>query len=344
MSFSWQTSTLLAVDQDFTVPVPVAIPEPSSPIPAKPDTYLFTQDWMQFLANWTPGTYNQLHPDFSSLNGSYSGPDFFLVAEGPRRSVGGGVVKWTRTYAAKPATHDEPETFANNWIGFMGLWRFNAGFLSLTNPIVVAVSGRPRFNRSVNTRLHHDYFLIGITDHTAAVAAGQATADYLVGEKVPAFTQQLYFAGEDAGTRLFYTDSLSDGTVSLINGSLTSATTVPSLTDYSTWITNAQTYGWAGGIATAPDGTQYVLSSPGANQTALPAWSSAGVYHTYDVVSDSAVGYACIADVGPSGTHPASDATHWGPWHPSQIVVEESRLSRWQGNVFLRQSRYALAI
>ncbi len=48
--------------------------------------------------------------------------------------MGGGVVKWTRTYAAVPATHDEFEKHAYNFIGAVGVFGFN----------VATVAGRER--------------------------------------------------------------------------------------------------------------------------------------------------------------------------------------------------------
>lgn len=41
------------------------------------------------------------------------------------------------------------------------------------------------------------------------------------------------------------------------------------------------------------------------------AWSSGTAYTISQMVSDSGVYYNCIVNVGPTATHPASDATHW---------------------------------
>jgi hypothetical protein len=297
MSFSWPTA--LYMDQDFTVAEPIQIPEPSSPVPAQPDSWLFTQDYMQLLANWQPGVFNSLHPDFSSLNGSYSGPDFFLVAEGPRRDIDGGVVKWQRTYAAKPSQHNEPESFAYNFIGYVGLWSLASTFfptLALqSSPLTLVTSGRSRFNRAVNSRVQHDYFIVGGTAAwssgttyavgdgvvssgiyyvcTAAVGptatapaadpghwAKAATPDYASASLIPSITAQVYTAGV-GGT--YYTDYINDA----LSGPFTIVASVPSLTTY---------LGWVAG--------------------------------------------------------------------KTEIVAEDSQLHRWQGNIFLRQTRYVIAI
>ena len=64
---------------------------------------VFEQDYMQLEANWTATPLDEPHPDNAG---------FFLVGEGPLSPVGGGIVKWTRTWAKIPASRTAYESYA----------------------------------------------------------------------------------------------------------------------------------------------------------------------------------------------------------------------------------------
>lgn len=63
---------------------------------------VFEQDYMQTVADWTPTPLDEPNPD---------APGFYLVNEGPLTPVGGGIVKWTRTWAKIPAARTTYESY-----------------------------------------------------------------------------------------------------------------------------------------------------------------------------------------------------------------------------------------
>jgi hypothetical protein len=272
MSAQWPANLLN--DGDFTTAQPIGIPEFISPLPFSTTGYLFTQEFMQFQANYSPLPLNTSHPS-SGKTPDYS--TYFLVKESERRDMGGGLVKWKRTYATKPATHDEFESFAYNFIGFTGVFITSAvGTLSggeglpiaVVNPVIA--TGRPRKNRIVTSRVQHDYFLIGSS------GSGLATPDYSTPAGIPQLFQQDYVAGGSAtiGT---WVDYLMDA-VGIYPA------TIPSRSTYEGWMASAVSLGWGSGTV-----------NPGTS-------------------------------------------------NPGQILAEDSRISRWQGNIWVRQLRYVLAI
>src|SRR5206468_728564 len=92
----------------FSTAQPCSLPQFSSPIAETSAEYVFTQDFMQFRANFTATALNTVHPS-SGMTPDYS--TFFLVNEGERRDIGGGVVRWTRTYGKKPSSYSDFETY-----------------------------------------------------------------------------------------------------------------------------------------------------------------------------------------------------------------------------------------
>lgn len=244
------------VDGDFTVPAATGLPVFSSPIASTTAEYTFTQEWMQFRKNFSPEPMGSGHPS-SGSGQDFS--DFKLVAEGPRQDIGGGVVKWSRTYAKPPATHDEFEMYSYSFIGFLGV------FLVGNQSTQTNATGRARQAITVLSRVQHDYFLTG---------AGQT---YLTPSSIPSIKAQVYLGyTNEAQTTSLPTDYIADASASLFGSN-------PSRTTYETWIANAAANLWSSGVT-------------------------------------------------PSGTN------------PGQMVAEDSRISRWMGPIFLRQTRYVLAI
>jgi hypothetical protein len=223
MADQWAEPT--AIDGDFTVAEAVSLPVFSSPIRATTAEYTFTQDWMILRKYFESLALNTAHPS-AGLDPDYS--DYLLVAEGPRQDMGGGVVKWTRTYAKVPDSHDEFESYSYAFIGFAGV--FAAG---VTSGSLVLTTGRPRTARIVNSRIHHDYFLTG------------PGGIYATAGDIPKITATHYYAGgllPNTYDIEFISDAL--GLIPATN---------PSRTTYNGWVTNAATYGWAAGIV--PSGT-----------------------------------------------------------------------------------------
>ncbi len=296
------------VDGDFSIPTACSLPVFSSPIPSTTDEYLFTQEWMQARADFVPTPLNSAHPSGGYVP-DYS--DFRLVAEGPRQDVGGGMVKWTRTYARVPASHDEWDTYGYSYIGYFGLWFIPSQIGNFTAPTSnVNSTGRPRSTQLVTSRIHHDYFLTG------------SGGSYATPSLIPIIKRQHYYGGATPGPATgLETDLLVDSVGNLIG-------TLPTKTTYLTWVANAKTYGFAGGVVSGWIGD----------------WSNLAAYAVGDSILYSGVPYICILTVTPPGSGPIYDTDHWAVIeNPSQLIAEDSRLVRWFGNIYQRSTRFVLA-
>ncbi len=131
-------------DGNLSIAAAVGLPIYSCPIRAVNTAYVVSQDFVQNISS------------FSTLplgTGFDRDSSFKLVSEGPRQDIGGGLVKWTRTYARLPASHDEFESYSYSFIGFQGVW--TVGNLTGTS---IQATGRPRQSHVVTSRVRHDYF------------------------------------------------------------------------------------------------------------------------------------------------------------------------------------------
>lgn len=126
-----------------TTAAPVGVPIFESPIPLTTAKYVFTQEW-QGPADFAAVKLNTPHPTAGQVP-DYS--SYLLVEEGPRRDVGGGQVRWTRTYAQVPASYSIFESFPNS---FIGTEIVTSGGVIIT---------RDRQNWTVPSRIQFDYFL-----------------------------------------------------------------------------------------------------------------------------------------------------------------------------------------
>jgi hypothetical protein len=230
MSYSWElTGNRTYVDGDHTVAQPVSLPERSCPIPTVNIEYQLEQDFQQDSASWAPLALNTPHPDFSS---------FLLAAEGPRKDLGGGLVKWKRTYIYPPAQHFTPESFGYNFIGYSGaIYTTSTAFASygVVNTGFI-IQGRQRFARVVTSKIQNDYFAVG---------TGMTYAD---GFAIPTILGQRYYATSVTTTGLF-TDFLYNAIGSY-------SASVPSMSGYQGWVADAVANGWAavsGGVMVAED-------------------------------------------------------------------------------------------
>ncbi len=199
------------VDGNFDVAEPVGLPVFSSPVRSTTTEYTFTQDWMQFRTKFRPTPLNTAHPS------RYKSPDyseFKLVAEGPRQDIGGGVVKWARTYAKVPESHDEFESYSYSFIGLLGTW--TVGNIAIS----VQATGRPRTTRVVTSRVQHDYFMV---DPAGA---------YPTASDIPIISGQRYLAPQELGpVAALDTEYLWDVSVSMPLAS------IPSRTEYDALVT-----------------------------------------------------------------------------------------------------------
>ena len=122
--------------------IPVSLPVFSNPIPGINAPYILKQDFVHFLDGWQPLALNTPHgvADFA---------DYLLVEESEKQDIGGGVIKWTRTYAKVPESHEGDPEMAN--YSFIGMTIDLGSGASQT---------RDRQAWSVESRLLYDYFLV----------------------------------------------------------------------------------------------------------------------------------------------------------------------------------------
>ncbi len=152
MGLQWPD--VIYADGNLDVAAAVGLPVFTSPVRATTAEYVFTQDWMQSRRAFRPTPLNTSHPS-ARQTPDYSA--YKLVMEGPRQDVGGGMVKWSRTYARVPESHDEFESYSYSFIGFLGSWTVgNVGTST-------QATGRPRVAHVVTSRVQHDYFLVDPT-------------------------------------------------------------------------------------------------------------------------------------------------------------------------------------
>jgi hypothetical protein len=100
-------------DGDFSVAIAVTLPVFNAPFEGVNIQYVLTQEWMQNLADYTPLALDTPHPDYAA---------FILVSEGEQSDLGGGKVRWTRTYAKLPDEYTKPRgNFTFTFPGWSGL-------------------------------------------------------------------------------------------------------------------------------------------------------------------------------------------------------------------------------
>lgn len=150
---SWTILPVAYVD-GMTVAQPVSVPQFTQPFDGVAEDYVLTQDFMQLLANYTDLALNTPHPDY---------PTFYLVKEGPKQPQGGGVVKWTRTYAQVPATRYDYSTYAYNLIGFQATGTYTSVDAAI---LALLTLGRRRVVKSLPCTIQYDYFAV---DPTATI-------------------------------------------------------------------------------------------------------------------------------------------------------------------------------
>ncbi len=267
MSNQWQPP--LYQDGVHTSPVAVSLPVFSCPIPNTSRAYIFEQDFQCLLTSFAPIALNTAHPS-ASATPDYS--KYVLVNEGQKRDIGGGMVRWTRTYALVPSPWDDWETYAYNFIGYVQPY-----YLTLI---------RNRIVKNVSCRVRRDYFLANGTAGDFAGVLQNGTSYSVTGGTVVSegtivtnFATQ-YASGPSGVANIGFPFDLLD------------AYTIPTVTTYASMITDATTNLWAATVY-----AQTIAAGGG--------------------LTDSNTG--------------------------GQITAEDSRLSRWQGNIWVRETRYVLA-
>lgn len=188
------TPNLVYEDGSYTVASAISLPVFSAPFADQGVNvnYLLTQDYVQNLADFTPLALDTPHEDYA---------EYGLVSEGEKQDLGGGKVKWTRTYAKLPDEFSRPSgNVTYNFIGYAGTGGIN----------VPAMSWRPRISKAVPTKLTRKFY---------------RTPDPL--RDIPFVPATRYYFGANPNLD---TDELT-------NSPPFDTTTVPSRATYEGWIT-----------------------------------------------------------------------------------------------------------
>jgi hypothetical protein len=141
--------------------------------------YMLEQDYMCLLDNFAALPLNTTHPDYGSF------PAYYLTREGPKKDIGGGMVRWTRTYCQVPVQRSEPSSIIYNLIGY-----------AVT--ALPQIVGRARQNVSVSARIQFDYFLLDeatgdIFDATGASVYTGTPGVLPSSVNIPIIPEQQYF-------------------------------------------------------------------------------------------------------------------------------------------------------
>lgn len=152
--------SIILIDGNYTVPQPMGEPRLTAPLPGVATQYILQQDFVQYGPNavsgggkFSPLALNTIFGrDFTSNNTPLF-TNFFLTAESPLEDVGGGLVKWTRTYCVKPATRYEATNLAYTFPGYYQAYTIGASTFSVT--------GRLPTPLNASCKIQYDYYLIG---------------------------------------------------------------------------------------------------------------------------------------------------------------------------------------
>ena len=123
-------------------------PRKSFPFEGDNASFVLEQDYIVALTSFSPLALDTAHGTYTNA---------YLVKESQQENIGGGLVKWTRTYAQIPANRSDYETFN---------FKF-PGLLSTTGNTetpydqywVQAGNGRDPFTATSNSRVLSEYFL-----------------------------------------------------------------------------------------------------------------------------------------------------------------------------------------
>ena len=133
-------------DGTFTSASAVGAARKSFPFDGDNTSFIVEQDFMVALTSFTPLALDTAHPTYT---------DAYLVKESPLEDLGGGIVRWTRTYAQIPASRNEYGTFAFQFPGLLGTQTPPYAFQYW----VVADDGRDPFLDTSSSRFRFEYFL-----------------------------------------------------------------------------------------------------------------------------------------------------------------------------------------
>jgi hypothetical protein len=150
------------VDGTFTTATLCGAARLSFPFSGDVASYIVEQDFMVFFANFSAAALDSTHGTHTTA---------YLVGESALQDIGGGIARFTRTWAKIPATRTEYESFAYTFPGYY--------------PGPGTVDGRANMTRTVVSRLVHEYFLC---------ATGQT---YTTPSAIPIISAQRYTLAGD---------------------------------------------------------------------------------------------------------------------------------------------------
>ncbi len=252
-------STLFYSDID-TTSLKVGKARFSQPFMGDNGEYLLDQDFQVDIGSFAPLALNTVHPDFAT---------YHLVGESPLQDLGGGQMKWTRTYAQVPALRNDYSSISYNFIGYLGVFPVQIGL----TPGSPQLLGRPRFTAVVNCRIQSDYFLVG------------TGGSYTIASAIPQIYEQKYYVPsgtwQASGITFVFVPLYTDPTLQALYG--------------------------------IPCEYIYDTTGPLALSIAVPSVPTRSQYDAMRIAQ-------------------------------TEIVAENSSLSRWRGNIYVRTTKYVVAI
>jgi len=265
--------------------------------------WFFEQDYMQLRESFDPLLLDTLFVPSSSGTSGDVRREFYLVAESSPEDVGGGVVQWTRTYAAIPEPRMEFESYAHT---FPGLETGSLGPLRY-------ISGTPTNSASVTTI-------------TTTVAHGISVGDSVIIR----YTNQQPDGTQIGRQRLF--TALTGTTGSTLKVSIIIDTNIV------LWLTAQKAD--MGRDAFTEETTSWIAYDyflPGVSQgittfADIPIINSPVIVDSNGTRTDT---YA--ATTAPTKTEYLADVKNKTPH-----VAHDSSLRRWMGNIYERQTRYII--
>ncbi len=136
-----------------------------APFPGVATQYVWTQDYMQPKANFSPLALNTAHPDDATYR---------LTEERNFKDMGGGIQTWTREYCKVPTQYFESSSYAYSFIGYLG----PLPTPGVPTPADLATYiGRLRQSFTVPAKLQNDFYLVDGVTYTvpADIPVVQAT-------------------------------------------------------------------------------------------------------------------------------------------------------------------------
>jgi hypothetical protein len=151
------------IDGSYSSAIACGPPVFSSPLPGIPDQVMCEQEFTCWNGSFTPTPLNTLHPDTNSGVGFWAvnaakvlagtATNFYLTSESSREDIGGGLVKWKRTYCQVPNSRLDISTISYQ---FPGLAAYSG-----TYPSGAIVTLRTPITKAAPCKIVYDYFLCG---------------------------------------------------------------------------------------------------------------------------------------------------------------------------------------